>query len=141
VWILCTSRFLDSEACQHYGVRDVLIYRDLETWQIAMKLVEECYRATAGFPKSELYGLTNQLRRAALSIPLNVAEGNRRKNTKVNLQHVAIALGSHAELETCIEISLRLEFLTLESAKSLRALTDSVGRLLNGLYRSLESNL
>src|SRR5687767_4368955 len=87
-------------------------HRDLETWQQSMTLVEECYRVTTSFPNSELYGLTSQLRRAACSIPSNVAEGHCRRSTKVYANHVSITLGSHGELETCLEIALRLGFLS-----------------------------
>ena len=90
-------------------------YRDLDAWKLGMDLVEHCYRVTAIFPKSELYGLTSQMRRAAVSIPSNLAEGHCRHSTKVFINHVDIALGSHGELETCIELAGRLA--------SLRALT------------------
>ena len=73
-----------------------------------MDLVEQVYRATATFPKSELYGLTGQVRRAAVSIPANVAEGKCRPTTGAYAHHVGIALGSQGELETCIEIAARL---------------------------------
>ena len=116
-------------------------YKNLETWQVAMEFVEQVYRSTASFPSSELYGLATQLRRAAVSIPSNVAEGCCRKLTKVYINHVSIALGSHAEIETCIEISARLGFLTNAEKSRVLAVCDSVGRLLNGLYRSLEIKL
>ena len=73
-------------------------YRDLDAWKFGMDLVEQCYRVTANFPKSELYGLTSQMRRAAISIPSNVAEGRCRHSTKVYINHVDIALGSHVYL-------------------------------------------
>ena len=69
-------------------------FRKLEVWQLAMNLVEDCYRVTRVFPDNELFGLTSQLRRAAVSIPSNVAEGACRRKTKVFLNHVSIALGS-----------------------------------------------
>ena len=82
------------------------------------------------------------MRRAAVSIPTNVAEGYCRKSlTKVYLNHVSIALGSHGELETCIEIASRLGFLRDQEKKQLLVPCDSVGRLLNGLHRSLEAKL
>jgi four helix bundle protein len=120
----------------------IITYKDLETWQVAMDFVERIYRSTTSFPMSELYGLTTQLRRAAVSIPSNVAEGYCRKSlTKVYINHVSIALGSHGEIETCIEISWRLGFLSDEEKNALLALCDSVGRLLHGLHRSLETKL
>ena len=116
-------------------------YRDLDAWKYGMDLVELCYRVTASFPRSELYALTSQMRRAAISIPSNVAEGHCRRSTKAYANHVSIALGSHGELETCIEIAERLGFLpTTEKEKTL-VTCDSVGRLLNGLHRSLERKL
>ena len=99
-----------------------------------MDLVEECYRVTTTFPKSELYGLTSQMRRAAVSIPSNVAEGKCRHTTKVYLNHVSIAIGSHGELETWIEVAQRLGFLSSPDKRKTLATCDSVGRLLNGLY-------
>ena len=77
---------------------DVVSYRDLDAWNVSMNLVEDIHRATATFPKSELYGLTNQTRRAAVSIPSNVAEGQCRPTTGAYANYVGIALGSHAEL-------------------------------------------
>jgi four helix bundle protein len=116
-------------------------YRDLEAWQIAMKLVESCYTATRGFPAEERYGLTAQLRRAAISIPSNIAEGWCRSTTPAYMNHVSIALGSHGELETCVEIGFRLGYLSRESRDELLTAVGSTGRLLNGLRRSLEAKL
>ena len=106
-----------------------------------MDLVEQCYRVTATFPNSELYGLTSQMRRAAVSIPANVAEGHCRHSTKVFINHIDIALGSHGEFETCVEVATRLGFLSSPEKKKTLQTSDSVGRLLNGLYRSLERKL
>jgi four helix bundle protein len=116
-------------------------YRDLDAWKQGMELVEHCYRSTAPFPKSELYGLTSQLRRAAISIPANLAEGHCRRTTKAYANHVSIAIGSHGELETCVEVSCRLGFLSVEERARILAISDSVGRLLNGLYRALAAKL
>ena len=88
-----------------------------------------------------MYGLTSQLRRAAVSIPSNVAEGFCRRSTKVYANHVAIALGSHAELETCFELAFRLGFLSAADRVRVVASTNSVGRLLSGLHRSLEEKI
>jgi four helix bundle protein len=113
-------------------------YRNLDTWQQAMNLVETIYHATAKFPPSELYGLTSQLRRAAVSIPANIAEGYCRRNTKVYANHVSIALGSHGEVETLIELACRLGFLNAKAREAFDLRTDSVGKLLSGLFRSIE---
>lgn len=117
------------------------VYRDLDAWKQAMDLVEQCYKTSANFPRAELYGLTSQLRRAAVSIPSNVAEGYCRRTTKVYAYHVSIALGSHGELETCIELASRLGFLSATDRNVLQATSDTVGRLLSGLYRSLEDKI
>jgi four helix bundle protein len=116
-------------------------YRKLETWQVAMNFVEHCYKATRAFPREELYGLTGQLRRAAVSIPSNVAEGYGRRRTRIYAHHVGIALGSHAEIETCIEIAARLGFLNAAAREALEAQLQSVGRLLHALHESLERKL
>jgi four helix bundle protein len=113
-------------------------YRDLDAWKLGMDPVEECYRTTAAFPRSELYGLTGQMRRACVSIPANVAEGHARRTTRAYLNHVSIAIGSHAEVATCIELSGRLAFLAPAERDRLTALSDSVGRLHYGLYRALD---
>jgi four helix bundle protein len=112
-------------------------FRDLDVWKQGMDLVEACYKTTGAFPRSELYGLTNQLRRAAVSIPSNIAEGHGRRTTKAHLNHVSIALGSHAELSTCLEVAARLGFLPGNETDRITALSDSVGRLMYGLHRAL----
>ncbi len=102
-----------------------------------MDLVERCYRITACFPREERYGLTAPMRQAAVSIPSNVAEGYCRKSTAAYANHVAIALGSQGELETCADIASRLDFLRPDDRKRRVTLCESAGRLLNGLHRSL----
>ena len=114
-------------------------FRDLETWKEAMDLVEACYRETGTFPRTEMYGLTTQLRRAAVSIPANVAEGAARRSPRAFAHHVAIALGSQAELETCLEIASRLCLVSPVSRDRLLAHAATVGRLLSGLHRSLSA--
>jgi len=116
-------------------------YKQLDTWQQAMTLVERCYDVTRAFPRSEMYGLANQIRRAAVSIPSNVAEGFCRRKTKAYANHVSIALGSHGELETCLELAARLGFLSREKFDLLEQMTTSVGSLLSGLHRSLEEKM
>ena len=125
----------------HAGMSDSFTYRDLDAWKQGMTLVEDCYRATVSFPANELSGLTNQIRRAAVSIPSNVAEGRCRHTTKVYANHVSIALGSLGELETCIELSIRLRLFEEGQARRLVASAGSVGRLLSALYGSLERKL
>ena len=113
-------------------------YRDLEVWQKAMDLVVECYQITKKFPKSESYGLASQLQRAAVSIPANIAEGRERQYTKEFLQHLSIAYGSLAELETIIQIAARLKYIDVNQLKQVLDKTAEVGRMLNGLRRSLQ---
>ena len=112
-------------------------FRDLETWQRAMDLVEEVYEETKKFPREELYGLTNQLRRAAVSIPSNIAEGQGRDSVKEFLHYLAIAYGSLCEAETQILIASRLKYLEAPQTTKLMNRAGEVGRLLNGLSRSL----
>jgi four helix bundle protein len=119
-------------------MRSTAAFRKLEIWQVSMDFVEHCYKATAAFPRDELYGLTSQIRRAAVSVPSNVAEGYCRRKTKVYLQHVRIALGSHAELETCLEIAARLGLLSTSTMTDLEKWLGSVGRLLHGLHEALK---
>ncbi|MEO5367409.1 MAG: four helix bundle protein [Magnetococcus sp. WYHC-3] len=85
-------------------------YKDFIVWKKAMELVVEIYKITDKFPKSELFGLTSQMRRCAVSIPSNIAEGSRRKNKKDTLHFYIIAFGSGSELETQIELAKLLDF-------------------------------
>jgi len=87
-------------------------HKDLNVWKNSMALAEEIYRLTANFPKEEIYGLTSQIRRSAVSIPSNIAEGSARNSTKEFIQFLYIALGSAAELETQLILSNNLGFLT-----------------------------
>jgi len=111
-----THAFRDGIACAFRCCMPTLrTYKDLDAWKQAMDLVEQCYRISKGFPRDERFGLTSQLRRAAVSIPSNVAEGHCRRKTRVYAHHVSIALGSHGELETLIEVSTRLGFISPQS--------------------------
>jgi len=99
-------------------------FRDLRVWQAAMELVEKIYKLTQSFPKHEVYGLTNQLRRAAVSIPSNIAEGHAREHSKEYLNFLSVTQGSLAELQTQIEIASRLGYAEHSSIRDL--LEDSV---------------
>src|ERR1043166_4249362 len=94
-------------------------YRDLNVWRDSMDLVVVIYRLTATFPKEERYSLVNQLRRAAVSVPSNIAEGQARSRTGDYLRHLSIAVGSLSELETQIEIARRLEYISLDDEQRL----------------------
>jgi len=106
-----------------------------------MTLVERIYDATAKFPTDERYGLTSQIRRAAISVPSNVAEGYCRRATKPYAHHVSIALGSHAELETCLDLAVRLRILAPADHARLETMLRSVGSLLSGPHRSLKEKI
>ena len=116
-------------------------YRELELWQFSMDLAEKCYQATKVFPKEELFGMTSQIRRAAASIPANIAEGQGRQHTKEFLNHLSVARGSLMELETHLMLSQRVGLLTQEALQSLLALTDRISRMLTGLRKALEERL
>lgn len=113
-------------------------YRDLEVWREAMKLAEVCYEATAAFPARETYGLASQIRRAAVSVASNIAEGHSRRTLQAYLNHLSIALGSQSELETQIELSRRLKLVSEALAKETLVKAEQVGRMLHALMRSLE---
>jgi four helix bundle protein len=114
-------------------------HRDLRVWQRAIDLVEHSYRLTDRFPKRETYGLSSQLQRAAVSIPANIAEGHGRKSTGAYLNHLSIAYGSLSELETHIEIAVRLRYVAHNDIDGLQALLEETRRMLAALIRSLEA--
>lgn len=116
-------------------------YRELIVWQKGMDLVEESYRAVAGFPTSELYGLSSQIRRAAVSVPANIAEGWARESTKDYLRHLSIAFGSLAELETLFLIAQRLGFLSPNTVSALLRQMTEIGRMITNLRKSLRAKL
>ncbi|MEA2205293.1 MAG: hypothetical protein QOE77_2069 [Blastocatellia bacterium] len=112
-------------------------YQELIAWQKAMDLVEAVYNASRHFPREETYALTNQIRRAAVSVPSNIAEGQGRRTTADFLRHLSIAYGSLREVETQILIAARLGYATRETTSGVMDLAGEVGRLLNGLMTSL----
>ena len=116
-------------------------YNDLQVWQRSMAFVKQVYEATKTFPKDELYALTNQLRRAAVSIPSNIAEGHARDSTKEFLHHLSFALGSLAEVETQLILAQDLQYLPKESLLSLIQESTEIGRMLRGLQKSLQRKL
>jgi four helix bundle protein len=115
-------------------------YRELIAWQKAMDFVTEVYRATRTFPKEEIYGMTSQLRRAAVSIPSNIAEGQGRQTTGEFRQFLGHARGSLLETETQIVLSERLEYLGSKTTGVIVEHAAELGRILNGLIRSLEKS-
>jgi four helix bundle protein len=111
-------------------------FRDLTVWQKALTLAEHAYLASEKLPKSEAFGLTSQMRRAVVSIPSNIAEG-KAIGGRAYLKHLRIALGSEAELQTQIELAVRLKMLTQDDAEKLLSETSEVGRMLISLLKSL----
>jgi len=116
-------------------------YRDLEVWQKSMDLVVFCYDVAKQFPSDERYGLISQLRRAAVSVPANIAEGHARNHTKEFLQHLSIAYASLMEIETHLQIAQRINYINDQQLHDLLQRTTEIGRMLNGLKRSLAKNL
>jgi four helix bundle protein len=112
-------------------------HRELIAWQKAMDLVVLVYKLCAGFPREELYGLTSQIRRAAVSIPSNIAEGQGRRSTKEFLNFLSVAHGSLREVETQTLIAQRLNYIDETATTAAMDLAAEVGRLLNGLSNSL----
>jgi four helix bundle protein len=112
-------------------------YKDLETWQKAIELVEVVYKETKSFPKEEVYGLSSQMRRAAVSVPSNIAEGQGRDSTNEFLRHLSIAYGSLCELQTQALISYKLSYFSLEAYERFEDMAARVARLINGLANSL----
>jgi four helix bundle protein len=112
-------------------------YRDLLVWQSAMQIAEEIYRLTEHFPKHEMFGLISQSRRAAISVPSNIAEGHGRNSPKEFNHFLGIALGSLAEIETQLLLSERLQYIEETQLTTLLKATDETAKMLKGLQKSL----
>jgi four helix bundle protein len=113
-------------------------FKELRVWQGAMCLAEDVYRFTACFPLEEIYGLKAQLRRAAISIPSNIAEGQARASTKEFLNHLSMAQASLAEVGTQIELAVRLRYLSSEQVAATVSDVQKLGKQLHALRNSLE---
>ena len=120
--------------------KGVMSYRGLIFWQKAMELVERVYRMTRAFPAEELYGLSSQVRRAAVSIPSNIAEGQARKSTAEFRNFLSIAQGSRAEVETQTLIALRLGYVSEHQIKEILSLLEEIAKMLNTLKSKLTTN-
>jgi four helix bundle protein len=120
---------------------DVRSYKDLAVWQKAMDLTSAVYRVTSELPSDERFGLISQARRAAVSVPANIAEGHRRSSTKDYLRFLSIAAGSLAELETLIELASRLYRIQSTYLDELVGSADEVGRMLRAIQQKLEAKL
>jgi four helix bundle protein len=112
-------------------------HKNLKVWQRSISLVTEIYRVTRDFPKEEIYCMVSQLRRAAISIPSNIAEGSARKHTREYIQFLYVSLGSAAEIETQIIISINLGYLISDKAGGIQAELEEIIRMLIGLIKSL----
>ena len=115
--------------------------RDLEVWQKGRYLVKAIYQVTARFPGTEKFGLVNQMRRAAIFIPSNIAEGRARSGTGEFRQFISIARSSVAELETQVILSTDLGFLNSDDSEDLLSQLDVLGKMLRGLNKSLTNRL
>ena len=119
----------------------VLCYKDLYAWQKSMLLVKEVYQLTKKLPKEETYGLISQMRRAAVSIPSNIAEGHERNHTKEYINFLSIARGSKAELETQVLLCRDLEYINDADIRLTLNLSDETGRLISSYINKLKINL
>jgi four helix bundle protein len=113
-------------------------YRELGVWSEGITLVEMCYRLTKAFPKEEIYGMTSQIRRAAVSVPANIAEGYGRENRGEYIQFLKIAQGSLKELETHLIISERVQLATPQTIAPIMTQCETVGKMLRSLIRTLQ---
>jgi four helix bundle protein len=116
-------------------------YRDLTVWQRGMEIALHVYQVTKDFPADERFGLTSQLRRAAASVPANIAEGHARSSTKDYLRFVAIAIGSLAETATFIELAGRLGYGNKDELRKIFEMTNEERRMLRALQKSLRRRL
>ena len=114
-------------------------FKDLEIWKRSIRLAKEIYQISEAFPKTELYSLTNQLRRAAISIPSNIAEGHTRKYTKEFRQFLYVALGSLAEVETLLVLSVELKCIHQDKILPLQKEIEELGKMINALLSRLKS--
>ncbi len=112
-------------------------YRDLIVWQKSMDLVVEVYKMIANFPQNEIYGLTSQIKRAAVSVPSNIAEGYGRRSTGDYQRFLNIAMGSLFELQTQLEISTRLNYLKTDQFTKLNELSKEIERMLSSLISKI----
>nr|BDD46836.1 four helix bundle protein [bacterium] len=115
-------------------------YRDLKVWQFGMQVAGSVHTITKSFPKEELYGLVSQLRKAAVSIPSNIAEGHARKGTGEYIYHLSVAQGSVAEVETQLLLAVQFEYIKKQEILPLLEKLSELGKMLNALMASLKKN-
>lgn len=119
---------------------EIQSYRDLRVWKEAMNLAEAACRLTGQFPKQEIYGFTAQVRRAAASVPANIAEGYGRESRGAYVQFLRVAQGSVKELETHLLLATRIELTSQTAVDPVTAQCETVGKMLRGLIRALEKH-
>jgi four helix bundle protein len=120
------------------AVVEIKSFRDLKVWQRSMEMAAAVYRMTQGFPREEIYGLTSQMRRAAVSIPSNIAEGHGRLGTREYRQFLGIARGSNFELQTQLEIARTLGFGDPKLLELTEGLSHEVGKMIFGILDSIK---
>lgn len=122
-------------------IRDMKPHKKLNSWIKSFEFVKEIYLVTNSFPSDEKYGLTSQIRRASVSVPVNIAEGAARKGTKEFIHFLHISLGSLSELDTLILLSKELTFINEKECEQLIEKLDIIGKLIYGLIKNLEGRL
>ena len=121
--------------------RAIRSYRDLQVWQKGMNIAEQCYLITKNYPKQEMYGMSSQIQRAAVSIPANIAEGYGRNSKGEYIQFLRIAQGSLKELETHLILSIRVKLATSDVANPILEECESLGRMIRALIRSIQASI
>ena len=117
--------------------KKIKTYRDLNIWNVGIELVKDIYKLTEKFPKQEMYGIVSQMRRSAISIPSNVAEGFKRYHNKEYIQFLYVTLGSCAELETQVTIAKELKYIQADKEVILLEKLDHIGRMITNLLKKL----
>lgn len=115
-------------------------HKDLDVWKKSVSLVTSIYEVTKAFPKDEIYGITNQIRRSAVSIPSNIAEGSARKGDKEFIQFLYISLGSLSELETQLIIANNLKYVTLNDYQLMTGRLEEIRKMLIGLIKFVKKD-
>jgi four helix bundle protein len=115
-------------------------FRDLDVWKLSMELVEDVYKITKAFPKSEMFGLTDQMRRASISIPSNIAEGNGRQHSKEYVNFLYIALGSLLELITQTELAKRLDYINSQQSMLIEEKCTKINKMLRALIKAIKKD-
>jgi four helix bundle protein len=133
-----TSFSIDEARASYRTIQD---YRDLRVWHLAMDLAIAVYQSTKVFPTDERFGLTSQLRRAAVSVPSNIAEGNARNSTADYLRFLRLSRGSLAEINTQLLIAKRLGYLDEQSSAPLLSKADDLMRQLTSMYSAIERSI